>query len=86
MKLKAVYSISESDALADINPRKAPPGIPQALYSRGRGVHSQSLGWHRGRQAGIHSAYLTLQKAYPKAAAALIEAFGMDKDGVIQLL
>lgn len=46
---------------------------------------SVSLGWYRGKQAGVYDAYLTLRKKHRRAAEALLKAYGMDKDGDIVL-
>jgi hypothetical protein len=67
-KLKPVRNISEGAALRDM--------------TRGnRIIGSPATAWHRGHQAGIHDAYLTLKKAYPEAAEELRKAFGMTEDG-----
>lgn len=73
-KLKWVSSISESEAVGDLVTRH-----------RGRITGGQSLGWHRGVQAGVHSSYLTLKEFFPEAAKALIDAYGMNEDGDISL-
>ena len=72
-KLIPVNSIDEFEAVGDLNIKK------------GRYRFGQGLGWHRGKQAGLHSAYLTLKKYYPEAAKALIDAWGMDENGDIHL-
>jgi hypothetical protein len=45
-------------------------------------AHPTCLSRHRNsHHAGVFDAYLTLKKAYPKAAGALLAAFGMDEGG-----
>lgn len=46
---------------------------------------SISLGFLRGRHAGVFDSYKTLRKAFPKAAQALLDAYGMNKKGEILL-
>ena len=41
------------------------------------------LGWYRGHQSGIHDAYKTLRKKFPKAAAVILKAFEMNRDGSV---
>lgn len=43
------------------------------------------LGWYRGHQAGIHDAYLAIRRKHPEAAKAILEEFGMSRDGSLGL-
>jgi hypothetical protein len=70
-KLTPISSIECSEAVGDLT----------VSVGRGRRRHGQALGWYRGQQAGIYSAYLTLRNHYPEAAQALIEAWQMNEDG-----
>ena len=75
VKLIPVSSIECHEATEDLTVR----------IGRGQRKYGQALGWYRGQQAGIHSAYLTLKDHYPEAAKALIEAWGMDEEGNMHL-
>ncbi len=80
MALEPIRATDVDDALADVNPTKAPRGVSQRAWYKGR-PPSQSLGWHRGHQAGLHDAFLTVNQRYPRVAKQLREAFGLDEDG-----
>lgn len=86
-RLQPRRSITEKKALVDIMPPKPPPGVPSARWNKAYPASwgDVAVGWHRGHQAGIHSAYLTLKKHYPNAARQLIEAFSMDEKGVVSI-
>lgn len=84
--LQPVSSISASDALHDINPSRAPHGIPTARWRRGAQPgrrEDKSLAWYRGHHAGVYDAALTIKQHYPRVAAALLRAFSMKADGSI---
>lgn len=81
-ELRFKRSLSAEEACRDINPTKAPPGMPTARWressQRGR-RESKTLGWYRGHHAGVWDSYIALRKKFPKAAEALRESYGMNK-------
>lgn len=84
--LQPIRSISASKALRDINPTPAPHGVPTARWRAGNSQgrrEDKTLAWYRGHHAGVYDAALTIQRRYPRVAAALLRAFGMNNDGSI---
>ncbi len=84
--LKPILGITEYEATADIKGPPPPKGIPSARWRGNKSSGSDaSLAWYRGHQAGIHDAFLTIKKRYPRVAKQLREAFGMEENGSIIL-
>ena len=54
-------------------------------FSASEAAGSVELGWHRGKQAGIHEAHLSLLKKFPLAAKYLLKKYRMNTDGTITL-
>jgi len=82
-KLRAYYT-EEEECIGDIKRRFKlhTPGMQQRLrVSASQVIGSTIKGFFRGRASGVHDAFRTIHKAYPKAAAALREAYGLNKDG-----
>lgn len=78
----------EDECVGDIK-RRFTPASPHA-QGRVRVSPAQVVGnaicaFYRGQQTGVHDAYKTIRKAFPKAAAALLKAYDMDKKGDIEL-
>ena len=84
-RLSPVMSITEDDALRDMRGPPAPPGISQRVWAKGRNAGGCGVSWHRGRQAGLHDAILTVAQKYPRVAKQLADAYGIDKKGNITL-
>lgn len=86
-KLKAKYGMSEREATQDIRRHYIPHPLMRhkVRTSPSEAAGNATLGWYRGHHGGVYSAYLTLRKQFPKAANALLEAFGMDKTGAMGL-
>lgn len=66
--LKRVFSISESEALRDMTRNNRVAGSP-------------GVAWHRGHQAGVWDAILTLKQISPRMADKVRRAFGMNEEG-----
>lgn len=50
-------------------------------FSASAAAGGVKLAWYRGHQAGVHDAYLAIRRAHPEAAKAILEEFGMRRDG-----
>lgn len=50
-------------------------------FSASAAAGGVKLAWYRGHQGGIHDAYLAIRRKYPEAAKAILEEFGMSRDG-----
>lgn len=86
MKLEPKLSTTERKALKDLRGPDPPPGVSQRLWGKSHPRPNQEgLAWHRGHQAGLQSAALTIEQKYPRVARELREALGMDSDGNIAL-
>lgn len=86
-RLRAVCGATSGECIPDLKRQfvRSPQFQSRVRISGSQAAGATELGWHRGHHSGIHDAYLTLRKAYPKAALALLDAFDMDKDGAISL-
>lgn len=85
--MKLVKWITPEEALADINPRPAPPGIPTARWNRGepRGrTEPKDLAWYRGYHAGLYDAYLTIKQEHPRVAEKFRKAARLTVDGCLE--
>ena len=82
-----IKRVTEHVGTRNLKPR-AQPGVPyartMASYSnRGSG---SSVGWYRGKQAGIIDVILTLQEmGHTRIAAKIQKHYDMDDDGSIEL-
>jgi hypothetical protein len=77
--------ISEFDALRDLRPRPI-KGVPMARLHGPSSSGNMGLGWHRGWQAGIIDAILTMQEmGYTRAATRVQKHYEMDDKGNITL-
>ena len=84
--MKLVKGITADKACANINPRHAPPGVPQARWNAGepRGCREvKDVAWYRGHQAGLHDAYETIKQEHPRIAEKFRKCAGFNKDGSI---
>lgn len=82
-----VSRISHREALSDIQPSEAPPGVPQSRWNqtmpKGR-REGKELAWRRGHQAGLVDAVLTLQEmGYTRAVERLMAHHGLTEDGAL---
>ena len=82
--MKAVRSVSPQEGIADV--RKEFLKDDHHFQSMVRVSPSIIVGtaersWGRGRQCGIHDAYLTIKTEHPDVANALLAAYGMNEDG-----
>ena len=86
MSLKPVWAATEEECVGDVRRQfiSAPVLQHRMSFSPSQAAGGVSLAWHRGHQAGVHDAYLTLKKDHPRAAFELREAFGMSEDGAIR--
>lgn len=50
-------------------------------FSASAAAGGVKLAWYRGHQGGVHDAYLAIRRKHPGAAAAILEEFGMSRDG-----
>ena len=85
--MKAVYT-GEDECIADLRRKFVLHNrIVQSKVriSQSEAAGSTTIGFYRGRQAGIHDAYCTLRNKFPKAAAALLTAYRMDDDGSVRV-
>lgn len=69
----------EKKYIGDLEDR---PGPRYGLSRRGRDSGT-ALGWYRGQQLGWYEAYKAIRKKYPEAAQAILDHFGLNKDGSI---
>ncbi len=81
-KLQPVYSKAD-EGIANLKSQFISHPLVQhkRRISASMAVGSTEIGWRRGQQTGIYDAYRTLRKEFPKAAKALLNAYGMEKDG-----
>lgn len=78
--------VTEHEALKDITPSHAPPGVLQTNWNRSRpqGQQSSALGWYRGKHAGYIEAVLALQEmGHTRIAAKLQKHLGLSDEGTI---
>lgn len=86
--MKPVRSIEPDEGIADIRKRfirNDPQRQRKVKTSISELLGNAELAWGRGRQCGIHDAYLTLKQKYPKIAEELRKAYNMTKDGAFAI-